>query len=90
MGLVGLIVGLPLLPVRGVVRLGELIQGQVERELWDPSVARRQLEDLEQARASGQISEEEYSRAVSQILRRMAVRPGSPRLAASGGSGEGR
>jgi hypothetical protein len=70
-GLIGLIFTWPVAPVRAVIRLGELIQEQVEHELRDPGVVRRRLEELEEARRSGQISAEEESQAVERILSTM-------------------
>jgi hypothetical protein len=57
---------LPLLPVRGVVRLATLIQDEAEQEMVNPAKIRRELEQVERARASGQISGEqaaEFQRA---------------------------
>ncbi|MCA2225699.1 gas vesicle protein GvpG [Nonomuraea aurantiaca] len=76
MGLISLIFGLPLAPVKGVIRLGELIQEQVERQTHDPAVVRRRLEEIEQARAAGLISEEEEARAMKQTLESMMGKPG--------------
>ncbi|MFI7691683.1 gas vesicle protein GvpG [Nonomuraea sp. NPDC049655] len=63
--------GWPLMPLYAVVKLGELMRDQVERELHDPAVVRRRLEAVEQARADGRISAEEEDRAVEEILRGM-------------------
>ncbi|WP_396984272.1 gas vesicle protein GvpG [Nonomuraea sp. WAC 01424] len=63
--------GWPLMPIYAVVKLGELMRDQVERELHDPAVVRRRLEEVEQARADGRISAEEEDRAVEEILRGM-------------------
>ena len=68
MGLFSLLFGWPLAPVAGVIRLGELIQEQVERELRDPAAVRRQLEEIERGQSAGQISEEEEAAAVEEIL----------------------
>ncbi|MER6575690.1 MULTISPECIES: gas vesicle protein GvpG [unclassified Nonomuraea] len=59
------------MPLYAVVKLGELMRDQVERELHDPAVVRRRLEEVEQARADGRISAEEEDRAVEEILRGM-------------------
>jgi hypothetical protein len=71
MGLAKLLVGWPLAPVHLMVRLGELIQDQVELQLHDPAAVRRQLEEVEEARAAGLISEEDADRAMEEILERM-------------------
>ncbi|MEV4455924.1 MULTISPECIES: gas vesicle protein GvpG [unclassified Microbispora] len=72
MGLISALFTWPLAPVHGVIRLGELIQKQVEHELRDPAAVRRRLEAIEEARRSGQISEEEEAQAVEEILRLMS------------------
>jgi hypothetical protein len=50
---------LPLLPLRATVRLAQLIQEQAEREMNDPATIRRELEDVQQAQAAGDISDQE-------------------------------
>jgi hypothetical protein len=59
MNLLTLLFRLPLLPVRGFVQLGTLIQEEVNREMASPAKIRRELEHAEQARESGQISDEQ-------------------------------
>ncbi|SDH40939.1 Gas vesicle protein G [Sinosporangium album] len=73
MGLISLIFTWPVAPVRGVIRLGELIQEQAERHMRDPTVVRRRLEELEEARAAGHISDEEQQRAMEDILLDMSA-----------------
>lgn len=64
---------LPLLPVRSFVNLATLIAEEVEQERADPATIRRELERAEQARASGEISDEQaaefQSRALSEFAR---------------------
>ncbi|HET6500805.1 MAG TPA: gas vesicle protein GvpG [Amycolatopsis sp.] len=82
MGLVTAILGLPLAPVRMVVSLGEVIERQVERETRDPASARRDLERIERARESGEISAEEEAEAQQRVLDRMTrkdTRPANPK-----------
>ncbi|GAA4622831.1 hypothetical protein GCM10023196_016610 [Actinoallomurus vinaceus] len=71
MGLVSSILTLPLLPVKGVIKLGEVIQQQVEQELTSPMAIRAQLEELERQRQAGLISEEEEAEAQQEILGRL-------------------
>ncbi len=78
MGLFSILFTWPLAPIRGVVRLGELIQDQVERELYDPAVLRRELEAIEEARDAGRVSEEEAARAMEDVLARMTGGPAAP------------
>lgn len=67
MGLLTLPFGIPLLPLTGIIRLAELIEAEAERELQ--ATIRRQLEDAEYARASGQASDEEIARMEEQAVR---------------------
>ncbi|MEV7969923.1 gas vesicle protein GvpG [Sphaerisporangium sp. NPDC088356] len=71
MGLFGMLVSWPLAPVQLLIKLGELIEEQVDHQLHDPASVRRQLEEVEEARAAGLISEEEEARAMEDILQRM-------------------
>jgi len=77
MGLWSGIAMLPLAPVRGVVRLAEVIQQQVDQELHNPARTRRQLEELEEARERGEVSPDEEKQIQEQILE-TRVKPGAP------------
>jgi Mg-chelatase subunit ChlI len=68
MGLFTGILLLPLAPVRGAVKLAEVIQRQVEQELNNPARTRAQLEELEEKRERGEISHEEEHEAQKAIL----------------------
>jgi hypothetical protein len=67
---------LPLMPLRGVIRLGEVLQDQAERELHDPAAVRRQLEEAQQARASGELSDEDVAQVEEQAVGRLSSPPG--------------
>jgi len=77
MGLLSGTLLLPLAPVRGVIRLAEVIQRQVEQELRNPARTRQQLEELEEARERGEISADEEREVQRQILQ-ARVKPGTP------------
>ncbi|EIE98823.1 gas vesicle protein GvpG [Saccharomonospora glauca] len=76
MGLVTMLLGLPLAPVRGVVSLAEVIRDQVDRELYDPAAVRRELEAAEQARARGEITAEEEALIQRRVLGRLTGHDG--------------
>ena len=59
MNLFTFLLRLPLLPMRGFVNLATLIAEEVERERANPATIRRELEQAEQARNSGEISDEQ-------------------------------
>lgn len=60
---------LPLLPLTALVKLAEVIEEQAERELQ--AAIRRQLEDAEYARASGNTSDEEIVRLEEQAIQQL-------------------
>jgi hypothetical protein len=71
MDLLTLIFRLPFLPLSAVIALGDLIREQVDQEQYDPAAVRRQLEDVEDARAAGAISDEELARIEDEVLGRL-------------------
>ncbi|OLF14414.1 gas vesicle protein G [Actinophytocola xinjiangensis] len=71
MGLLSMIVGLPLAPVRGVVKLAEVVQRQVDEELRHPMSVRRELEELDRREAEGELTPAEETEAQQRILDRM-------------------
>jgi cytochrome c-type biogenesis protein CcmH/NrfG len=79
-GLFTAIVTFPLAPVRGVISLAELIQRRVDQEMNDPAIARKQLEELEEARERGEISRDEEIRAQDKIIQQR-ITPGAARNA---------
>jgi hypothetical protein len=76
MGLVTGLLGLPLVPVRGVLWLAEQILEQAEDQFYDPARIRAQLDQVEQARRSGELSEEECAEIENELLQRLMYRRG--------------
>jgi hypothetical protein len=77
MGLLTVPLRLPMLPLRGFIRLGELIGEQAERELHDPARVRRELEEAQWQQARGAISEEDVSRIQQEAISSL-VKPATP------------
>ena len=75
MGLLTLPLSLPLLPVRGVIKLGELIEEETERELYDPARVRRELEEAQRQRDSGEISDQELAQIEDQLASTLVTEP---------------
>jgi len=75
MDLLTLLFRLPFMPVRGFIRLAEVIHDQAERELHDPASVRRQLEEAEEARVSGEISDADVAQVEGQAVGRMLSTP---------------
>jgi len=70
------LLGLPLLPVRGVVWLAEQVLEQAEEQFYDPARIRAQLEQVDKARRSGELSEEECVEIENELLQRLMYRRG--------------
>jgi hypothetical protein len=68
---VTLLFRLPILPVKGLIRLGELIQQQAEQELHDPAMVRRQLEEAEEARVAGEVSDPDMAKVEGEAVGRL-------------------
>jgi gas vesicle protein GvpG len=62
---------LPLRPVQGVIRLGELLEDEAERELHDPARIRRVLEEAQRQYEAGEISAEEFSQVQDEVASTM-------------------
>jgi hypothetical protein len=70
------LLGLPLLPVRGVMWLAEQILEQAEEQYYDPARIRAQLEQVDEARRTGELSEEEGAEIENELLQRLMHRRG--------------
>lgn len=81
MGLLTGILTLPLAPLRGTVAIAEQIRQQAEEAYYDPAAIRRELEQVDQLRADGEITEDEATAWEDQLIERMMI--------ARGGSGHG-
>ena len=75
---------LPLMTLRGVVQLGEVLHDHAKQQLHDPASVRRQLEQAEQAHAAGQISEEDLARVQAQAVDRLLPSPANGVTPATG------
>ncbi|MFJ8622260.1 c-type cytochrome biogenesis protein CcmI [Kitasatospora sp. NPDC093550] len=71
MGLISGLLTLPLAPVRGVIWVAERLSEQARRELTDPAVIRARLGEVEAARASGTISDEDATAQEEELVRRL-------------------
>ncbi|MGV9302391.1 gas vesicle protein GvpG [Nonomuraea sp. NPDC004354] len=78
MGLLTMVVGLPLAPLKGLIKLAEVLRDEADRQLYDPSVAKRELEEIENARDAGEISEEEAEEAMERVLLRITGQATDP------------
>jgi Gas vesicle protein G len=76
MDLLTLLFRLPFLPMRAVIQLAEVIREEAERELHDPASVRRELEEAEGARASGEACDEEVAQVEGQAVGRLVSTAG--------------
>ena len=74
MGLLSGLLGLPLAPVRGVMWLAEQIRQQAEEQYYYPARIRTQLERIDEARRTGELSEEECAELENDLLQRLMTR----------------
>jgi hypothetical protein len=79
---------LPFLPARGLIRLAEIIRDEAEHQYHDPVAVRRELEEVERAAVSGQITDEEASGLEQEIIGRL-TRPKMPASEAAPSGEEG-
>ena len=75
MGLVTGLLTLPFAPVRGVLWVIELVREEAERRYYDPAEIRRQLDQVDQARRSGELSDAECAVIEDELLARLMHRP---------------
>jgi gas vesicle protein GvpG len=73
MDLLTLVFRLPFLPVRGLVRLAEMIRDQAEQEMHNPANVRRQLEEVEEKRIHGEVSDEDVARVEGEAVSRLGL-----------------
>jgi len=71
MGLFTGILTLPLAPVRGTVWIAEQVLEEAERQYYDPGSIRRQLEDVDELRQQGVISEEDAEEVEDELVARL-------------------
>ena len=71
MGLISGLLTLPLAPVRGTVWLAQVIQAEVENRQSDEPSIMAALEQLEAARGTGDLSDEEIEEAENELVERL-------------------
>lgn len=71
MGLFTGLLTLPLAPVRGTAWVAEQVLEQAESQYYDPTVIRRQLEQVDELRSSGEITEDEAEAMEDALVERL-------------------
>jgi uncharacterized membrane protein len=70
MGLISTILTLPFAPIRGLVAIAEIVREAVELEYQSPTAIQHEAEEIERARAAGEITEEEEARLEQEMVNR--------------------
>lgn len=71
MGILSGLIGLPLAPLRGTVWVAEQVRDEADRQLHDPALIRRQLEQIADARREGTIDDDEADSAERELVARL-------------------
>ena len=71
MGLITGILGLPLAPLRGTVKVAEIVLQEAEEQYYDPVAIRAKLEEVDRRREAGEISEEEATAWEDELVERL-------------------
>ena len=58
-------------PVSGPLAVAQVLLDEAERQLYDEDAIRRQLAEVEQQFAGGEISDEEFERREEELLERL-------------------
>lgn len=73
MGLITGLLGLPLAPLRGTIWVADQVLQQAEEEFYDPARIKAQLEDVDRARAAGELSDDEATAIEDELVERLLV-----------------
>jgi len=71
MGLLSALVRLPTAPIRGVVWVADQVLHEAERQYYDPAVIRQELDEVDQLRRDGLISDEEADEREEELISRL-------------------
>ena len=77
MGLIKELVLLPAAPLRFTVWVADKVNEEVERKEFSPGAAVQKIDELEQKRERGEISEEEAAEREGEIIEGQMSRPAS-------------
>lgn len=87
MGLIPPVHKLPIKTVEGVIKLGEVIEEEAERQLRDPARIRRELEEAQRRYEAGEISEEEFKRIQDELTSTLVTEVPPPSAPGAGSDG---
>jgi len=73
MGLLGVLLTLPIAPLRGTLAVAEQVRRQAEEEFYSPATIRAQIDELDRQRAEGLLSDEEATALEDELIDRLMV-----------------
>lgn len=71
MGLITGILGLPLAPLWGTVKIGEHVLAEAEDAYYDPAAIRAELEEVDRLRGTGDLTDEEATAREDELVDRL-------------------
>lgn len=71
MGLFTGLLTLPLAPVRGTIWVADKVMQEAENQYYDPELIRRQLEEVDELRLAGELSDEEAEEVEDELVARL-------------------
>lgn len=77
-GLISGLLGLPVAPLRGAIWVAEQVLQQAEEEFYDPARIKAQLEQVDRARAAGELSDDEATALEDELVDRLLVSRSRP------------
>jgi hypothetical protein len=86
MGLLPSLIRLPFMPVQGVIKLGEVLEREANRQLHDPARIRRALDEAQRRYDAGEIGGEELRQIQDELTSTMVTEVAPPSVP---GAGEG-
>jgi hypothetical protein len=78
---------LPLLPIQAVIKLGELIQEESERQLHDPARIRRELDEAQRRHDAGELTDGEFAQVQDELTGTLITGPAPTSVTSTGDDG---
>jgi Gas vesicle protein G len=78
------LIRLPFKPVQGVIKLGEVLQEEAERQLRDPARIRRELEEAQRRYETGEISDDEFTQIQDELTSTLVTEVAPPSVPGAG------
>lgn len=84
MGLLPPLGRLPFKPLQAVIKLGEVLEEEAERQLRDPARIRRELEEAQRRYEAGEISAAEFTQIQDELTSTLVTEVAPPSVPGAG------